>query len=124
MFYDPESPIANTSPSVESPVAVVNAREYTGELNGRIPSGKRYIETSLDELSQEIEAYEAMEVRQKKIESQRKMDFFKLSEEPRPMFVPSHPVTEVVTPELVPAQDTEPEEQTPETPPKEMPAEV
>ena len=46
----------------------MNGEEPGRELNGHIPVRKRYIESSLDELAMEIEAYEANEERPKPAE--------------------------------------------------------
>ena len=65
---DPEGPSAQSTPSEEAASVLMNGEEPPADLNGHIPVRKRYIESSLDELALEIEAYEANEDRPKPVE--------------------------------------------------------
>ena len=61
---DAEKPSAQSTPSEESPSILVNG-VGSGMVNGHIPLRKRFIESSLDELAMELEAYEQGEQKPK-----------------------------------------------------------
>lgn len=61
---DAEKPSAQSTPSEESPSVLVNG-VGSGVVNGHIPLRKRFIESSLDELAMELEAYEQGEQKPK-----------------------------------------------------------
>ena len=61
---DAEKPSAQSTPSEESPSILVNG-VGSGVVNGHIPLRKRFIESSLDELAMELEAYEQGEQKPK-----------------------------------------------------------
>ena len=104
-MLDPERPSAHSTPSEESPAAFLNGVE-PGVVNGHIPVRKRYIESSLDELAMEIEAYEHREERPKPAGYHSDAH-----EEPElPKEPPSPPVI-IETPEAGPSRETEQKEE-------------
>ena len=100
------------------------------ELNGHIPVRKRYIESSLDELAMEIEAYEANEERPKPAGYYNGDTTDEQHDEPEPPRDPPAPPREppaqivvIATPEAGPSYEKVETEEPVEEPVK-MPVEV
>ena len=64
LLSEAEKPSAQSTPSEESPSVLVNGVGSV-VVNGHIPLRKRFIESSLDELAMELEAYEQGEQKPK-----------------------------------------------------------
>ena len=91
------------------------------ELNGHIPVRKRYMESSLDELAMEIEAYEANEERPKPAEDYHNGDNADEEHaEPESPEEPPTPIVLIATPQAGPSYEKmvteEPVEQPVKTP--------
>ena len=84
----------------------MNGEEPGVELNGHIPVRKRYIESSLDELAMEIEAYEANEERPKPAEYHHNGDSTdEQHAEPESPKEPPAPIVVIATPEAAPSYE-------------------
>lgn len=121
---DPEGPSAQSTPSEEAASVFMNGEEPGVELNGHIPVRKRYIESSLDELAMEIEAYEANEERPKPAEYHHNGDSTdEQHAEPESPKEPPAPIAVIATPEAGPSHEKMEIEEPVEEPVK-MPIEV
>lgn len=83
----------------------MNGEEPGVELNGHIPVRKRYIESSLDELAMEIEAYEANEERPKPADYYNGDTTDEQHDEPEPPRQPPAPIVLIATPEAGPSYE-------------------
>lgn len=101
-FSDPESPSAHSSPSEEAAPVFMNGGGPDPEINGHIPVRKRYIESSLDELAMEIEAYEANGEKPKHASYENGMDTVEQHDEPELMSEPPAPIVVMATPVVEP----------------------
>lgn len=101
---DPETPSAQSTPSEEAASVCMNGEEPRVDLNGHIPVRKRYIESSLDELAMEIEAYEANEERPKPAEYSHNGDSTdEPHAEPASPKEPPVPIVVIATPQAGPS---------------------
>lgn len=96
---DPEGPSPQSTPSEEVASVFMNGEEPGVELNGHIPVRKRYIESSLDELAMEIEAYEANEERPKPAEFCNGDNTDEQHAEPESPREPPTPIVVIAAPE-------------------------
>ena len=101
-FSDPESPSAHSSPSEEAAPVFMNGGGPDPEINGHIPVRKRYIESSLDELAMEIEAYEANGEKPKHASYENGVDTVEQHDEPELMSEPPAPIVVMATPVVEP----------------------
>ena len=122
-FSDSERPSAQSSPSEEAAPVFMNGDGPGVELNGHIPVRKRYIESSLDELAMEIEAYEAHEDKPKPAEYHNGDNTDQQHDEPEPIAEPPEPIVVIAAPEPGPSYETVQREEPVEEPVK-TPAEV
>lgn len=84
----------------------MNGEEPPVDLNGHIPARKRYIESSLDELAMEIEAYEANEERPKPAEYYHNGDSTgEPHAEPESPKEPPVPIVVIATPQAGPSYE-------------------
>ena len=84
----------------------MNGEEPAVDLNGHIPVRKRYIESSLDELAMEIEAYEANEERPKPVEYYHNGDNTDEPDAaPESPKKPPAPIVVITTPEAGPSYE-------------------
>ena len=113
---DSERPSAQSSPTEEPASVFMNGDGPGGELNGHIPVRKRYIESSLDELAMEIEAYEAHDGKPKHSEYYNGDNTDEQHDEPEPVREPPEPIVVIVTPEPGPSYETEQREKPVEEP--------
>lgn len=124
---DPERPSAHSSPSEEAAPVFMNGDETGAELNGHIPVRKRYIQSSLDELAMEIEAYEAHDDKAKPADYYNGVDTDEQHDKPESHSELPAPIVVMATPVVVPVQvkerAKEPVEE-PVEPVEEAPAEV
>lgn len=120
---DSERPSAQSSPSEEAPPVLMNGDGPGVELNGHIPVHKRYIESSLDELAMEIEAYEAHEDKPKPAEYYNGDNTEEQHDEPEPIREPPEPIVVIATPVAGPSHETVQREEPVEEPVK-TPVEV
>lgn len=123
---DPEGPSAQSTPSEEAASVFMNGEEPPVDLNGHIPARKRYIESSLDELAMEIEAYEANEERSKPAEYYHNGDSTdEQHAEPESPKEPPVPIVVIATPQAGPSYEKveieEPAEEPVKTPVEETP---
>ena len=103
---DPEGPSAQSTPSEGAASVHMNGEEPTVDLNGHIPVRKRYIESSLDELAMEIEAYEANEERPKPAEYSHNGDnTAEPHTPPESPKEPPAPIVVITTPEAGPSYE-------------------
>ncbi|XP_058956250.2 uncharacterized protein [Pocillopora verrucosa] len=102
MSSDPESPSAHSSPSEEAAPVFMNGGGPDPEINGHIPVRKRYIESSLDELAMEIEAYEANDEKPKHASYENGVDTVEQHDEPELMSEPPAPIVVMATPVVEP----------------------
>ncbi|XP_078380855.1 uncharacterized protein LOC144663698 isoform X1 [Oculina patagonica] len=125
---DSERPSAHSSPSEEAPPVLMNGDGPGVELNGHIPVRKRYIESSLDELAMEIEAYEAHEDKSKPAEYLNGDHTDEQQDEPEPIREPPKPIVVIATPVAGPShekvQREEPVEEPVKTPVEETPDDI
>ncbi|XP_074633049.1 uncharacterized protein LOC141891908 isoform X4 [Acropora palmata] len=100
-------PSAHSSPTEETPSIHINGVEY-GTLNGHVSPRKRYLESSLDELAMEIEAYEHDEEGGPKENGYHgDEEVTEAFQEPEPQREPVSPAVEVSELETAPAYESE-----------------
>ncbi|XP_044180155.1 uncharacterized protein LOC114969895 isoform X5 [Acropora millepora] len=100
-------PSAHSSPTEETPSIHINGVEY-GTLNGHVSPRKRYLESSLDELAMEIEAYEHDEEGGPKENGYHSdAEVTEAFQEPEPQREPVSPAVEVSELETAPAYESE-----------------
>ncbi|XP_022788930.1 C2 domain-containing protein 2-like [Stylophora pistillata] len=99
---DPERPSAHSSPSEEAAPVFMNGEGPGAEINGHIPVRKRYIESSLDELAMEIEAYEASDEKPKKADYENGVNTDEQNDEPELIKETPSPIVVMATPVIEP----------------------
>ena len=85
----------------------MNGDDPGAELNGHIPVRKRYIESSLDELAMEIEAYEAHDDKPKPADYYNGVDTDEQHDEPESHSELPAPIVVMATPVVVPMPEKE-----------------
>lgn len=98
----PERPSAHSSPSEEAAPVFMNGEGPGAEINGHIPVRKRYIESSLDELAMEIEAYEASDEKPKKADYENGVNTDEQNDEPELIKETPSPIVVMATPVIEP----------------------
>ena len=121
---DSEKPSAQSTPSEEAPQVFMNGGETGAELNGHIPVRKRYIESSLDELAMEIEAYESHEEKPKPAGYCNGVDTDEQHDEPEPHREPPASIFVIATPEAGPSYERAEHIEEPVEEPVKTPVEV
>lgn len=102
---DPERPSAHSSPSEEAAPVFMNGEGPGAEINGHIPVRKRYIESSLDELAMEIEAYEANDEKPKKANYENGVNTDEQNDEPELITESPAPIVVMATPVIEPVRE-------------------
>ena len=80
----------------------MNGEGPGAEINGHIPVRKRYIESSLDELAMEIEAYEASDEKPKKADYENGVNTDEQNDEPELIKETPSPIVVMATPVIEP----------------------